>query len=251
MKFYVYQLRLECSELPFYIGKGKNSRKDVHLQEWSLKKRSHKNNVINKAMREGVKVVAEILHENLTEEQAFAKEIELIAFYGRRINGGCLTNATYGGEGPTGYKHTDEARVAMAESKRGRKLNRETREKISRAGKNRDPKSIARVASKNTGKTRSIETREKMAAAKRGTTHSREWKTAAKFRNWDKNPAWKDADDIYAHWTSSGKPGCVRLQKEYGYVITGIQRAFTEGWIPTNDPDWIAYARPQKEKPGS
>ena len=90
MKFYVYQLRLECSELPFYIGKGKNSRKDVHLQEWSLKKRSHKNNVINKAMREGVKVVAEILHENLTEEQAFAKEIELIAFYGRRINGGML-----------------------------------------------------------------------------------------------------------------------------------------------------------------
>ena len=113
MKFYVYQLRLECSKTPFYIGKGKNARKDVHLQGWSLKKRGHKNNVINKAMRDGVKVLTEILHENLTEEQAFAKEVELIAFYGRRVNGGCLTNATDGGEGPAGYKHTDEARTAI------------------------------------------------------------------------------------------------------------------------------------------
>ena len=110
MKFYVYQLRAGNTEAPFYIGKGKGGRKDVHIQEWSLKKRSHKNNVIKMAIRDGVEVLAEILHENLTEEQAFAKEIELIAFYGRRINGGCLTNATDGGEGPAGYRHTREAR---------------------------------------------------------------------------------------------------------------------------------------------
>ena len=243
MKFYVYQLRLECSELPFYIGKGKNSRKDVHLQEWSLKKRSHKNNVINKAMREGVKVVVEILHENLTEEQAFAKEVELIALYGRRVNGGCLTNATLGGEGPAGYRHTREARTAMSEAKRGKTLAQETREKISMAGKNRDPKSIARVAAKNKGKTRTGETRKKMSEAKRGTTHSDERKKSAKFRNWDKNPAWKDADAIYTRWADAGKPGSVKLQRDYEYVITGIQRAFAEGWVPKNDPAWIAYTQ--------
>jgi hypothetical protein len=114
MEFYVYQLRLENSETPFYIGKGKNGRKDVHLQPWSMKKRSHKNHVIKKAAMDGIRVIAEILHDGLTEEQAHAKEIELIAFYGRRIKGGCLTNATDGGEGPSGYRHSEITRAAMA-----------------------------------------------------------------------------------------------------------------------------------------
>lgn len=53
---YVYQLRLENSESPFYIGKGRGRRILEHFRHSSLKKRSHKNNVINKAIREGVEV---------------------------------------------------------------------------------------------------------------------------------------------------------------------------------------------------
>ena len=86
--YYVYQLRLEDTETPFYIGKGKARRMTDHFKPSNLTGRSHKNNVIKKAISEGVKVLAEILHENLTEEHALEKEVELIAFYGRRVNGG-------------------------------------------------------------------------------------------------------------------------------------------------------------------
>lgn len=91
-KFYVYQLRLKDCDLPFYIGKGKDRRMFEHVSSSRLLKRSHKNNVIKKAFREGIEVLSEIILEDLTEEQAFAKEIELIALYGHRVNGGCLTN---------------------------------------------------------------------------------------------------------------------------------------------------------------
>ena len=52
-----------------------------HVSQSRLAKKSHKNHVINKAIREGVGVLAEILHEGLTESEAHAKEVELIAFY--------------------------------------------------------------------------------------------------------------------------------------------------------------------------
>lgn len=52
--FYVYQLRLANSESPFYIGKGRGRRILEHFRPSVLKKRSHKNNVINKAIHEGV-----------------------------------------------------------------------------------------------------------------------------------------------------------------------------------------------------
>lgn len=127
--YYVYQLRLETSDKPFYIGKGRGYRSRQHMSPSRRKADTHKNRVINKALRDGVKVLVEILHEDLSESDAFTKEVELIAFYGRRINGGCLTNATDGGEGVSGYRHTNEARAAMAEAKRGRRLDQETREK--------------------------------------------------------------------------------------------------------------------------
>jgi hypothetical protein len=131
-------------------------------------------------------------------------------------------------------------------------MDQSTREKISAAGKNRDPKSVAGVAAKNTGKKRSIETRERMSAAKRGSTHSEARKKAAKYRNWDKNPAWKDANSIYARWVETGRPGYSKLQKEYEYTISGIQRAFAEGWVPSSDPTWIGYLQDHKKKnPGA
>ena len=109
-KFYVYQLRLENSVHPFYIGKGHGRRIECHFQESSLRRRNHKNHTIKKAMAQGIKVMPEILHENLTEEQALSKEVELILLYGRRSEGGLLTNKALGGGGSFGYRHTDEAK---------------------------------------------------------------------------------------------------------------------------------------------
>ena len=126
-KYYVYQLRLERSELPFYIGKGSSARSLDHYKRSSLAKNSHKNNIIKKAMCENVEVLSEILFDGLTEEQAHAKEIELIAFYGRHINGGCLTNATDGGEGSSGHSPSPETRLKLSIANRGRKHSEETK----------------------------------------------------------------------------------------------------------------------------
>ena len=55
--------------------------------------------------------------DNLTEEQAFAKEIEFIKLY--KSLGYCETNLTDGGDGPSGYKYTDEDRKRCSEAHKG------------------------------------------------------------------------------------------------------------------------------------
>lgn len=141
-KFYVYRLRLETSDAPFYIGKGTGSRIRVHFYPSSLKARSHKNNIIRKALADGVKVLKEIVQGNLTEQEAFALEVELIASYGRLDRGtGILANHTDGGEGSVGVKHnrSDEYRENVRRSRIGKKASRKARETMSVKNWNRSP----------------------------------------------------------------------------------------------------------------
>jgi hypothetical protein len=107
--FYVYVYRdprpLKLNQ-PVYIGKGTGNRDISH---WS--KGSH-----NKPFQDFIShlklrgYVALCTHEIETEDEAeaFAKEIELIALYGRRnLNTGTLFNLTNGGEGGSGTVKTD------------------------------------------------------------------------------------------------------------------------------------------------
>jgi len=92
--YYVYAyLRAKESERgpigsPYYIGKGKGLRAYSHSRSG------------RKPPRDRSQIV--ILSDNLSEEEAFAKEKALIAFYGRVSTGGCLHNLTDGGEGVAG-----------------------------------------------------------------------------------------------------------------------------------------------------
>lgn len=115
--FYVYQLRISTDELPFYIGKGKETRHLEHFKDNMLVKgNKHKINKIKKAMTDGIEVVSEILYDELTEEDAHALEVELIALYGRRdIGTGCLTNMTDGGEGMSGFVPSEEQRQKQSD----------------------------------------------------------------------------------------------------------------------------------------
>ena len=225
--YYIYQLRLECSAIPFYIGKGKNRRMYEHFTPKSLKGDSHKNRIIRKAMRDGVKVIPEILHTFADESLAFIKEVELIAFYGRRINGGCLTNATDGGEGSSGYKPSAESIEKSARAKRGKPRDAETKKKLSEAASRR------RHAS---------ETRRKISKSNTGKSRDSTQKMNIQHGKWNSSPEWKIADVLHVDWINSGKPGRTNFQKSQpGINVMNIQRAFARGWIPNEDPNWLTY----------
>jgi hypothetical protein len=217
--YYVYQLRLANSETPFYIGKGKGRRANSHLTMSSLATRNHKNHIIKKAMMDGIVVLTEIIHQNLTEPDALAIEASLIAEYGRRNDGGILSNATLGGEGMSGFKastetklkmsesakkvikteewkqkigmgrrgkpHTEETKNKMREVATGRKHSEETREKISKAGIGRrhSEETLKRMSDAKIGKPKSDETKKRMSEASRGRTHTEETKNKIKKAN--------------------------------------------------------------------
>ncbi len=244
MNYYVYQLRLEDSESPFYVGKGTGKRAFQHLKAHSLKKQSHKNNVINKATREGVNVLVEILFDGLTEEQAHAKEVELIAFYGRRINGGCLTNATDGGEGVSGFRHSIETKQRISSSKTGRRNSKSHNEKISasKVGFKMPRYAIEKSATAHVGKKHSEESIKKMSSAKMGKRLNSSTKRSVKFSHWDRNPDWKIAGFLFDLWNENGRPTNAKMSEMLGRDIKNIHRRFREGWVPASDPDWNQYS---------
>lgn len=99
--FVVYTHSKPTGEV-FYVGKGTIKRSKA-----TDNRNKHWHNVVNKYGFE-VKVVAEYSQE----EDALRHEIELIAKY--RADGNKLVNVTAGGEGVSGYVHTDESRKKMS-----------------------------------------------------------------------------------------------------------------------------------------
>jgi len=100
-EYYVY-LYLREDGTPYYVGKGKNDRafsrkgRNVHLP-------LDENNIIFHS-------------KNLTEDEAFKIEKEVILQYGRKNNNtGILRNLTDGGEGCSGMIHREDSREKLRE----------------------------------------------------------------------------------------------------------------------------------------
>ena len=123
-EFYVYKhIRLDNNTC-FYVGKGKGNRKDIPSRN------KHHDNICK---RYGYAIV--IIKDNLTEEEAFELEREIIEDYvftfgyGINIDGynkgdneiGQLTNCTWGGEGASGIHHSEEYNKKISESMKGKK----------------------------------------------------------------------------------------------------------------------------------
>lgn len=149
--FYVY-IHKKPDGTPFYIGKGRNRR------AWRKDNRNpHWHHIVAK---HGFEV--EILISELSEEDAFAEEIRLIAEY-RKLHK--LVNATDGGEGSSGHVHTletreklsqihkvseraQEHRIKLGLSRRGTTLPEETIVKMREASRKKalDPEFRAKVS---------------------------------------------------------------------------------------------------------
>ncbi len=100
--YYTYAW-LRSDGTPYYIGKGKGSR--------AFDKR-------RKYCPSPERVL--ILKKNLTEEEAFKHEIYMISIFGRKdIGTGILRNKTDGGEGVSGYRHTQESKNKIGNAKKG------------------------------------------------------------------------------------------------------------------------------------
>ena len=164
--FYVYQLRVECEELPFYVGKGKNNRAYEHLRPSALNydPNKHKTNKIRKAQREGNNVLVEFLRERINEHQANRLEKYWIAKIGRADLGlGPLTNATNGGEGMSGWIPSDETRNKISNTKKSNPV-----VSTGFSGRRHTEESKKRTSSKLNGRKYSAEHVAKVAAAHRG-----------------------------------------------------------------------------------
>ena len=90
--YYVYALIDPRTDMPFYIGKGKNNRLTQHLREATTG--SKKNNRITEIRNAGSEPYALKLLENLAETDAYRFEEDIIATLGREEidENGILTN---------------------------------------------------------------------------------------------------------------------------------------------------------------
>jgi hypothetical protein len=106
--FYVYVYRDPRplkKDQPVYVGKGTGDRDISHWSKGSHNKPFQ--DFISHLKQRGLVALCERVFETEVEAEAFAKEIELIAFYGRRNTGtGTLFNLTDGGEGGSGTVRT-------------------------------------------------------------------------------------------------------------------------------------------------
>lgn len=114
--FYVYVL-VRPDGRPFYVGKGKGRRVEVHEREARSGHRCRKCNIIRKIWRSGGEVQRYIVFRTDDEQEAFIMEREYIALHGRKN----LCNLTDGGDGFTADCNpwsSSERRARMLESRR-------------------------------------------------------------------------------------------------------------------------------------
>jgi hypothetical protein len=119
--FYVYAFirksgsRIARAGTPYYIGKGQKTRAI-----------SGKGRCVKRPDPEFVQLVS----WGLTEEEAFAEEMELIDLLGRvDISTGILRNLTNGGDGPSGFVCPPETKEKLRRANLGKKQSSETIEK--------------------------------------------------------------------------------------------------------------------------
>lgn len=191
MKYYVYAYldsKMEenisfddiiFTHRPIYIGKGKNNRMFDHFKD---RKRfnTYFYNKLNKMILEKNNPVVIKLKEFDNEEDAIKLEIKLVSFLGKRKNGGLLYNLTDGGDGISGYRHTEETkqllRLLNIENKSYLRFPDTKGENHPMYGKKHKKSSIDKMSNSKIGTKQSEEWIEKRTSKLRGVPLSQEHK---------------------------------------------------------------------------
>jgi hypothetical protein len=135
-EFYVYVYRDPSRKNEaIYVGKGQGDRARSHLDSGS-----HSillNRRLAKMKRNGIEPIINVV-DMPSEALAHQCEIDTIARLGRKdLKLGPLLNQTDGGEGTSGYIHTDKARQKQSQAKKGKSRSLAARKKISDTQKGR------------------------------------------------------------------------------------------------------------------
>jgi hypothetical protein len=158
--YYVYVYLREHSSAngeagtPYYIGKGKRYRIYHPHSNCGAKPPKDKRYILK-------------IFNDLSNEEACALEIALIKIFGRLDLGtGYLRNRTNGGQGISGWKHSDETKQKMSKSNTGKIRSSQCRKHLSDIKKGKKPLATTK------GMKFSEETRKKMSDSKTGQKRS-------------------------------------------------------------------------------
>jgi group I intron endonuclease len=156
--YYVYQHRKADTNEVFYVGKGVGDR--------AYKERSRNDYWKRIVAKHGYKVA--FIAKDLTEELAFLVEAETINLY-KRLNIK-LSNMTDGGEGASGYRHTEQHKQKMVGNQYGKLVKQNGFKGKTHSDEQKAKWSETRkgVTSPRKGVTLSDETRSKISQARIG-----------------------------------------------------------------------------------
>ncbi len=160
--FYVYELIDSNTNKVFYVGKGTGQRIYVHRWISLLKKHPNKHlqNKILQILNANNHIIYKKIFESNIESDIFLKEKEFIKFYGRQN----LCNLTDGGDGVSGYHHSNKTKKLLAEKNNIRWADPKQRKRMSILTKRRMKNPIERekISKKLMNRKLSFETRKKM-----------------------------------------------------------------------------------------
>jgi group I intron endonuclease len=214
---YIYEHIRPDTNAVFYVGKGTDKR--MHSKH---RRNAHWNSIVRKAGGFAVREV--VRHED--EELVFLAEQERIDQLKRL--GVKLANKTDGGEGPSGYRHTEETKQKIAELQMGEKhwrfgkpATQEERLRLSQIAKRKHTdEHRKKVSEAGKGRVKSAETRAKLSAAKQGGKHQH-----AKTVMYD-GVTFNCVKDLalYLNKPQSTISGWVKTPEKYGITVVGLTR---------------------------
>lgn len=167
MRYYLYLINNNFDD-QIYIGYAKNPKNRMHRHRNPSKKEQHKHLYRAMAAHGRDNFYMNILEEHETLDSVKQAEIDVIKMF--KDSGVRLYNHSEGGEGSSGYKHTEESKAKMSAAQKGIPKTEETKAAMSavRTGKTHSEATKAKMSTVKIGKKSTEETKRKISKTKLG-----------------------------------------------------------------------------------